>query len=115
MSARIKESVVEIESGKKALIPFSQRYFFHVESPFFLGRTINNDPFSFSVHEGIVYSCDVLLRRRLSSIVDYQSSETGLSFFSLKCVSNDTCSVGGRLGKRGEARAMARIKNDRMS
>jgi len=39
---------VEIESGEKHLILLSQCcFFFNMESPLFLGRTINNDPFSF--------------------------------------------------------------------
>lgn len=67
-----------------------------MESPFFLGRTINNDPFSFSVHEGIIYSW---LRRSsakaISCIAD-QSSGTGLSFFFLSSACQMTPAALGR-------------------
>lgn len=101
VSARIKEPVVEIESSKKDLILLSRRYFFHVESPLFLGRTINNDPFSLYTKGLYILACDVLLHGGNIEPVDYQSPGTGaVIFFSLKCVSNDTCGVGGRIGKR---------------
>lgn len=48
-----------------------------------------------------ILGCDVLSREGNIERVDYQTPGTGaVIFFSLKCVSNDTCGAGGRIGMK---------------